>query len=90
MLFDSPELASAIAASIHLDLGRCDFGGHSPQACPLVPFLGTSVDVTGHLDDPAAASCVIDPIGGTLPDDALLAQYYCRQSFVITAIRATQ
>lgn len=46
------------------------------------------MDVTGHLDDPAAASCVIHPIEGTLPDDAVLAEYYCRQSYVVTRISA--
>jgi hypothetical protein len=86
LLFNGSGDDNVTGASIHPDLGRCDFGGQSPDSCPLVPFLGTSVQVTGHLDDPAAASCVIHPIDGTLPEQAILAQQYCRNRFVVTNI----
>lgn len=76
-----------LAANVHPDLGGCDFGGQSPQSCPLVPWIGQWVTITGHYDDPAAATCEIVPWEGNVaaPDDAM-GRHLCRVRFVLTAI----
>jgi hypothetical protein len=46
---------------------------------------GVPIQVTGHLDDPAAFSCRVDPEGelhATNPEAAVL---YCRQQFVVSS-----
>jgi hypothetical protein len=76
-----------IAANMHPDLGACDFGGRSPETCPMVPYIGQWITVTGHFSDPAAEDCTILPWEGNdaAPDEAL-GRHSCRLRFVITAV----
>lgn len=80
--------AEEIAANLHPDLGACDFGGRSPEACPMVPYLGQWITVTGHYNDPAAEKCSVVPWeeNEAAPDDAF-ARHQCRHRFVITAVQ---
>ena len=54
-----------------------------------IPPVGTHVELTGHFDDPAAATCRMVPlpgaIGPVVPQARTVA--LCRQAFVATAIR---
>lgn len=76
-----------LAVNVHPDLGICQFGGASPEACPFIPYIGRWVRVTGMVDHPSAASCAIEPWEGneTAPDPAI-ALYACRERFVVTSI----
>lgn len=76
-----------LPVNVHPDIGTCEFGGTSPESCPFIAYVGRWVRVTGMLDHPAAASCVIRPWEGNehAPDPAS-AVYACRERFVVTAI----
>jgi hypothetical protein len=72
------------------DLGICQFGGLN-AGCPFAGLEGRWVEVRGHLDDPAAATCVTSgPDGSDIdlphPSAVILA---CRTSFVATEITPT-
>jgi hypothetical protein len=76
-----------LAVNVHPELGRCDFGGTSPQGCPFAPYVGGWVAVTGVLDHPDAESCEIKPRDGNdHAPDAAAAVYACRERFVVTAV----
>jgi hypothetical protein len=79
-----PEIAA------HLDpaLGTCDYGGRGPAGCPYVPFIGQSIEVVAHHDDPAAQSCVQTISGGGPQPVPAAAVYGCRLALVVTEIRA--
>lgn len=76
-----------LAVNVHPDLGRCDFGGTSPDSCPFSSLVDGWVAVTGVLDHPDAESCTIQPWEGNeaAPDPAS-AVYSCRLRFVVTAV----
>ena len=75
---------------LHPDLG-C--GGETPlPTCPLIGLTGSWVEITGHLDDPAASTCkaklaeVFDgPIPPTPDPDQVV--FDCRLAFVATGVR---
>jgi hypothetical protein len=70
------------------DLGPCQFGGNNPE-CPLAGLDGQWVEVRGHLDDPAAESCVSSgppTIAAPGPDSVILG---CRLAFVVTEVTPT-
>ena len=48
---------------------------------PERPEPASILRVTGHFDDPAAADCVVEPLGG--PVDETVAEIYCRSHFVV-------
>jgi hypothetical protein len=51
---------------------------------------GTKVRVTGHLDDPAAATCTEEPFPGTEPAHPDLVKLWCRLNFVVTEVLHAQ
>jgi hypothetical protein len=70
--------------------GPGGFGVMIDPAHPVkVPSLGTGVELTGHFDDPAAATCRVFPLPGAVGPVVPKAQTvaFCRQAFVVTAIR---
>ena len=54
-----------------------------------VPPTGTHVELTGHFDDPAAATCRVFPLPGAFGPVTPMAQSvaFCRAAFVVTGIR---
>ena len=76
-----------MAVHIHHELGRCDFGGTSPETCPFAPYVGRWVAVTGLIDHPDAESCLVEPWEGNeaAPDVASVI-YACRERFVVTGL----
>ena len=75
---------------LHPDLG-C--GTEPPRpTCPLNGLIGSWVEITGHLDDPAAPTCkavLADVFDGPIPPapDPDLVVFECRLAFVATAVR---
>ncbi len=79
---------------VHPDLGTC--GYLTQPGCPFGALRGSWVEMTGHLDDPAASTCAAklsddfpddsDPPPPPDPDRVVFA---CRLAFVVTAVRAT-
>lgn len=67
---------------IHLD----------PASAPSLP-TGVPLEVTGHVDDPAAAACTRAFVGqdaeSLVPEEPPVQALRCRESFVVTAFRAT-
>ncbi len=77
-----------ITARIHPSLGEpCGLTWRSSTACPLLPYAGSWVRVSGQYDHPDAATCVGVPVPdmGQPPSDGRIV-YDCRLSFVVTAI----
>jgi hypothetical protein len=77
-------------AVVSAETGPGGFGGMIDPAHPVtVPAPGTHVELTGHFDDPAAATCRVFPIPGAIGPVVPMAQTIarCRQAFVVTAIR---
>lgn len=81
----------------HPDLG-CSFGGRN-AACAFAPFVGQWIEIEGHLDDPAAATCMpiynpqwLDSLEEPIPPlpDVAESVMRCRSLFVATAVRAAQ
>ena len=76
---------------LHPDLG-C--GSEPPRpTCPLNGLTGSWVEITGHLDDPAASTCkaeLSEFFDGPIPPppDPDLVVFECRLAFVATAVRA--
>jgi hypothetical protein len=73
-------------------LGTCTYSLYQP-GCPFAVFKGSWVEITGHLDDPAASTCVAklsdeylhgDPPPPPDPDQVV---FGCRLAFVATAVR---
>ncbi len=89
--------ASDLFMYAHPDLG-CEWGGRN-AGCAFAPFVGQWIEIQGHLDDPAAASCrpVYNPLWidsleeprPPLPDVAETV-LRCRSVFVATAVRAAR
>ena len=76
-----------MSVHVHPDLGSCDFGGRTPDACPFARYIGQWVRVTGMVDHPLAESCVVEPWeGNQAAPDAASAVYACRERFVVTSI----
>jgi hypothetical protein len=78
---------------VHPDLGTCYFGAGQP-GCPFSGLTGSWVEVTGHLDDPAASTCVAklsddfpDDSDPPPPPDPEQVVFACRLAFVATAVR---
>lgn len=69
-------------------LGRCSITDEGAPACPFGPHLDGYVVVTGHFDDPAAATCKSAPWeSGQEPGPSkakMVAR--CRARFVVTGI----
>lgn len=100
VIFPQPEESeldgsSALFMHVHPALGKCDFGGRNAE-CPFAALAGQWVEITGHLDDPAASSCVailndwavgldIDP-----PPERDSAVVQCRSAFVATGVTPIQ
>lgn len=76
-----------ITVTVDEALGYCDFGGFSPETCPLVPFTGQWIEVDGTYDHPAAATCTAQPVGESEPPHPQVVVHQCRAQFVVTAIR---
>jgi hypothetical protein len=78
---------------LHPDLG-C--GYPAQPSCPFTGLTGSWVEMTGHLDDPAASTCeaklsdefpdMSDPPPPPDPDQVVFA---CRLALVVTTVRAT-
>jgi hypothetical protein len=84
---DSGFPGPGVEVHVSPELGVCQFGGLNP-GCPFGGLEDQWVEVRGHLDDPAAATCVTsgpDGIGTDVPD-ARAVILACRASFVATAI----
>jgi len=78
----------------HPDLG-CGFGGRN-AGCAFAPFLGQWIEIQGHLDDPAAATCMpvynplwVDALEEPLPTlpDLAATVLRCRSVFVATDVQ---
>jgi hypothetical protein len=89
--------SSALVMYAHPDLG-CGFGGRS-DGCAFEPFLGQWIEIQGHLDDPAAATCMpvynplwVDTLEEPIPPlpDVAETVLRCRSVFVATAVRAAE
>jgi hypothetical protein len=76
-----------IGAFLHPVVGQCDFGGRSPDTCPLVPYIGTWIAVDGQIDHAAARTCEPNPQAEVRLYDEVHAVYECRTRFVITSVR---
>lgn len=79
-----------LVAFVHPDLGQCQMGLPSPE-CPFDALKGSWVELVGHLDDPAAATCqsttgIAEP--PFPPPDADWVVFLCRIEFVVTELRA--
>lgn len=63
-----------------------------PNHPVVLPRAGTHVAVTGHFDDPAAATCQLAPLvsGGDPPPDPADVVATCRRSFVASSIRVIE
>jgi hypothetical protein len=79
----------------HPDLG-CAFGVRN-AGCAFAPFVGQWIDIQGHLDDPAAATCIavynplwVDTLEEPLPPlpDPPETVLRCRSLFVATDVQA--
>lgn len=86
------EYESGFAVHVDPALGACPFRGLDP-GCPFADLIGEWIEVSGHLDDPAAASCV-PPIGeGRGPEfirpDPDWVILDCRATFVATSVTAS-
>jgi hypothetical protein len=57
------------------------------EAVDLPRTEGGQVQVTGHLDDPAARSCTEPPIPGIEPSNPELVRLQCRLEFVVTELK---
>jgi hypothetical protein len=78
---------------VHPDLGTCTYSLYQ-AGCPFAPYKGSWVQMTGHLDDPAAQTCTAkfsdeylgdrDPPPPPDPDQVV---FECRLAFVATAVR---
>jgi hypothetical protein len=77
---------------VHPDLGTCDY--KDQPGCPFAGLTGSWVEMTGHLDDPAASTCTARP-SDEFPDmsdpppppDRDQVVFACRLAFVVTAVR---
>lgn len=72
-------------------LGRCSITDEAAPTCPFGPHLDGYVMVTGHFDDPAAATCKSAPWeSGQDPGGPSKAKMVarCRARFVVTAVGA--
>jgi hypothetical protein len=79
-----------VSRSDPAETGGGGFGAMINPAHPVaVPPIGTHVEVTGHFDDPASATCRVFPgsggFGSVLPRAQTVA--ICERTFVATAIR---
>jgi hypothetical protein len=77
-------------AYLHPALGTCGLDLDRSE-CPWTGLDGQWIEVRGHLDDPAANTCVIQVAEGFSPDPAHLPApdqviLGCRASFVVTSI----
>jgi len=80
---------------VHPDLGICG-SSMFDSGCPFAPYKGSWVEMTGHLDDPAASTCVakLSPDFSNVsdlppPPDPDQVVFACRLAFVVTAVRPT-
>jgi hypothetical protein len=77
---------------VHPDLGTCTAGATLP-GCPFAGLTGSWVEITGHLDDPAASTCTAKLSDEYLhsapppPPDPDQVIFSCRLAFVATAVR---
>jgi hypothetical protein len=86
---------SSIQPFVHPDLGTC-ISSLYESGCPFAPFKGSWVQMTGHLDDPAASTCTtklsdalpidFDP---PPPPDPEQVVFGCRLALVVTAVEPT-
>ena len=88
---EEDQYASGFAVHVHPDVGACPFRGMNPE-CPFSGLVRQWVEMRGHLDDPAAISCVAPgPEGDEGPDfippdpDSVILD--CRAQFVATSVR---
>ena len=89
--FDSD---SRLQVFVHPDLGACGMD-RGNDTCPLDEMKGRWVELTGHLDDPTAATCEPELVKGmeeainTRPSDEEFVMG-CRLAFVVTGIQAVE
>jgi len=80
---------SGFAVHVHTDVGACSFRGMNPE-CPFAELVRQWIEVRGHLDDPAALSCVPPVAGsddpGVIPPDPDSVILDCRAQFVATSV----
>ena len=85
-LSDQTEGGEALLVAIDPALGTCGLTGPFPPTCPLIPYLGHWIEIEGHYDDPAAATCV-GHADDAFPLNQAYIVYQCRQALVVTAVR---
>ncbi|HET9880081.1 MAG TPA: SH3 domain-containing protein [Candidatus Limnocylindria bacterium] len=56
---------------------------------PAAPAPGSTVRLTGHFDDPAAAGCTVAPGDPPMAIDSATAALWCREQFVVDALEVT-
>lgn len=56
---------------------------------PAQPPHGRILRVVGHFDDPGALGCTVAPGEPPVPLDAIAAELYCREQFVVESIEET-
>jgi hypothetical protein len=85
--FEPEWLAHPHAAAGAISNGRQGFFFHQPPDAEREQLAeGQRVRVTGHFDDPAAATCAMATgVEGTPEPDAI-AVLYCRERFVASAV----
>jgi hypothetical protein len=90
--FDEVTVLHVVA---HPSLGNCSSGDMA--ACPFEALKGSWVEMVGHLDDPAAATCEsaltfwfesATPPPQVPPPDPDQVVFSCRLAFVVTEVRA--
>ena len=90
-LWQAPPRGEENMCDAQLDLGCAWFFAHVDPASNIVLGNKRWVVITGHVPDPAAATCHYVPYDGMdepLPDAALAVEY-CRGQFVVTSIKST-
>ena len=60
----------------------------APDSGILPPPDGSTVRVTGHLNDPASATCVMG-LAGEIEANRRMAELFCRERFVVDALEVT-
>ena len=87
---------AALQTFVHPDLGTCVYSLYE-TGCPFASFKGSWVEMTGHLDDPAASTCAarlsdelpldFDP---PPPPDPAQVVFECRLALVVTAVQPVE
>jgi hypothetical protein len=98
LLFPQPEKReldndSRLNVSVSPDLEEC--ADYTDPACPFTAFKGSWIQMTGHLDDPAARTCHMElssdfKAAPSPPTDPNLVVFACRQRLVVTEVRRSR